>query len=129
MAITKFFDFLNIFFEKKEIPTQEEIDKHCNQYMLNQTLSCDMQLAELAHEMSKLKISNKEYFDCLYYGLPKGKRYIKYNASKTKQDENIQNIMTYYNCSQQTAKEYSHLIDDKEMKYINDLYEYRGIHK
>lgn len=129
MAITKFFDFLNIFFDKKEIPTQEEIDKFCNQYMLNVTFSCDSGLVELAHEMSKLKISNKEYFDCLYYGLPKQKRYIQYNAKKVKADQDVKYVMEYYNCSQQTAKEYVSLMTEEELKSIADMFEKRGIIK
>lgn len=121
------FDFLNVFFEKKTIPTPEEIHKDCNQYIINMTLSCDKLFAGIAHEMSKLKISNKMYFDCLYHGLPKGKRFIKYNASKAKKDQDISYLMDYYNCSQQVAKEYSHLIDESEMKQIREFYEKRGL--
>lgn len=126
MAITKPFDFLNVVFEKKTYPSEEEIDKFCNQWLLNATFSCDASLVELAHEMSKLRISNKEYFDCLYFGLPNKKRYIQYNAKKSKTEENIKYIMDYYGCSQQTAKDYAVLIDEEEMKKIKDFFEKRG---
>lgn len=129
MAITKFFDILNVFFEKKEIPTPEEIQKYCNQFMLNQTLSCDQQLAEIAHEMSKIRISNKEYFDCLFYGLPKGKRYIPYNAKKAKKENDVQYIMKFYKVSADVAREYYDLMDEKEIKGLAELYENQGVKK
>lgn len=120
------FDFLNIFFEKKAIPSREEIDKDCNQYILNKTFSCDQNLVSLAHEMSKIKVTNKMYFDCMYYGLPRMKKFIKYNAGKAEKIQNIQYLMEYYGCSEQVAKEYSFLISDDEMKQIKDAYEKRG---
>lgn len=120
------FDFLNILFEKKQIPSDEDIEKYCNQYVINMTLSCDKQFTEIAHEMSKLKLTNKMYFECLYYGLPKGKRFIKYNASKAKKEQDIQYLMQYYSCSQQTAKEYIQVISDKDMKNVREYFENRG---
>lgn len=129
VPITKFFDLLNVFFEKKDIPTDEEIQKHCNQFMLNLTLSCDPQMAEIAHEMCKIKISNKEYFDCLYYGLPKGKRYIPYNAQKAKKEEDVQYIAKYYKCNNDVARTYRNLIDDAEAKRITELYTKQGVRR
>lgn len=129
MAINSFFDVMNVIFEKKAIPTNEEIDKHCNQYMMNMLLSCDQQFTEIAHVMSIMKISNKEYFDCLYYGLPKGKRYIPYNAKKTKKDQEVLYVMDYFKCSQQVAKDYLNVLDENELKTIITFYEKRGIKK
>lgn len=121
------FDFLNIFFEKKKYPSNEEIEKDLNQYILNMTFSCDQQLATLAHELTKLKLTNKMYFDLLYYSMPKCKKFIKYNASKPKKLQDIQYLMEYYKCSQQTAKEYHDIISEDDMKLIRDVYEKRGL--
>jgi hypothetical protein len=123
------FDFLNIFFEKKKHPTIDEINKDCNQYILNMTLSCEKGFTVLAHELTKIKISNKMYYDFLYEALPKGKRYIQYNAGKAKKDQDVSYLMTYFGTSQQTAKEYSDIISDSEMKEIRDYYEKRGTNK
>lgn len=125
--VVKPFDFLNIFFEKKEIPEDAVINNLCEQWILNMTLSCDRQFAEIAHEMSKIKITNKMYFDCMYYGIPEGKRYIKYNAKKATRDKEIQYLMEYYNCSQQVAKEYQAIIDETEIKEIKEYFEKRGM--
>ena len=128
MAVVKsFFDVANIILEKKQgdyIP-----DKNCNQFMLNSYFSCDQSFVGIAHEMSKLKISDKAYFDCLYYGLPKIKKFIKWNATKAKKEQHIQYIMEYFKCSHETAKDYLILIDDKELKYIISYYEDRGLKK
>jgi len=120
------FDFLNIFFEKKKIPADEVIMKSCDQWILNMTLSCSKNFTEIAHEMSKLKINNKMYFDFMYFGIPAGKRFIKYNASKSKQDKHIKYLMEYYHCSQQIAKDYAALIDESEMKNIVAYFENIG---
>lgn len=121
------FEFLNICFEKKKHPTDQDIDKYLNQYLLNMVLSCDKALTGLAAELSMVKITNKMYYDCLYYGLPKTKKYIKYNAKKAAKDEEIQWLMEYYNCSQQVAKEYHAIISDEEMKEIKTYFTKRGI--
>lgn len=130
MEIKSPFDFLNIFFEKKHYPSEESIDKYCNQWILNLTFSCDKDLVFLSHLMSKLKLSNKEYFDCLYYGLPKTKRFIQFNAKKIKEDEeNIKILMNYYNCSMEVAKEYLNLIDKDELKRLKEFYNKKGIQR
>jgi hypothetical protein len=69
------------------------------------------------------------YYDFLYEALPKGKRYIQYNAGKAKKDQDVSYLMTYFGTSQQTAKEYSDIISDSEMKEIRDYYEKRGTNK
>jgi len=127
--IGSFFDMVNVIFEKKAIPTEEEIKKHCNPYMINMMLSCDAQFTGIAHEMSKLKISNKMYFDCLYNGLPKIKKYIKWNAKKAAKEQDILYLMEYYGCSQTTAKTHEKLIDKGEMDSIRDSFTKRGILK
>ena len=124
--ITSFFDIVNIILEKKPIPSIEDINKHCNQYMICQMLSNDIQFTGIAMEMSKLKISNKMFFDCLYNGIPKCKKYIQWNCSKQKKETDIMYLMEYYSCSQTTAKQYISIIDEKELTYIRDYFIKRG---
>lgn len=126
MEIKSFFDIVSIILEKKPYPTDEEIQKHCNQFMICSMMSCDAQLAGIAHEMSKMKISNKMFFDCLYNGIPKCKKYIKWNATKTKKEQNILYLMQYFNCSQANAKSYIQLIEKYELDHIVGIYENRG---
>jgi hypothetical protein len=127
--VKSFFDIVTIILEKKAYPSDEDIQKHCNQYMCNQMLSCDVQLAEIAHEMGKLKITNKMYFDCLYNGIPKVKKYIKWNATKAKKEQHILYLMEWFRCSQTTAKSYVQLIEKSEMDTIVEYFEKRGVVK
>lgn len=127
-TINSFFDIANCIFEKN-YPSLDDINKHTNTWMLNMFLSCDPQMAEIAHELSKLKISNKQYFDILYYGLPKGKRYIPYNAQKAKKEEDVEYIAKYYKCNHENARVYRNLMDDDEAKRIREIYTKQGAKK
>ena len=127
-TIKNFFDIITCMFEK-HYPSIEDINKHTNIYMINMVLSCDEHFVKLANEMSKLKLTNKQYFDIMYYGLPKGKRYIKYIASKTKKLEDEKYLQEWFGVSQDIARGYVELIDPKEMKEITEYYEHRGIYK
>lgn len=125
--ISSFFDIANVIMEKKPIPSLEDIEKFTNQYMINIYFSLDPQFIAIAQEMNTLKITNKMYFDCLYYGIPKCKKYIKWNSEKEKKAETELYIMEYFGCSQSTAKDYLILLDEKELKYITDYFLKRGI--
>lgn len=127
--IGSFFDMVSVILEKKPKPTDEEIKKHCNQYMINMMLSCDAQLAGIAHEMSKLNINNNMYFDCLYNGIPKCKKYIKWNATKAKKEQDILYLMEHFSCTQSLAKQYVKLIEKDEMDEIRDYFTKRGVLK
>lgn len=127
--VKSFFDIVNVILEKKPYPSDEDIQKHCNQYMINSMLSCDVQLADIAHEMSKIKVTNKMYFDCLYNGIPKCKKFIKWNATKAKKEQDIQYLIEYFGVSQTIAKSYVQLIEESELQEIRDFYEKVGIIK
>jgi hypothetical protein len=125
--ISSFFDLINIILEKKPYPSDEDIKKHCNPYMLNLTFSNDQQLAGIAHEMSKYRISNKMYFDCMYHGIPKCKKFIKFNSTKAKKEQDIVYMMEHFGVSLSIAKDYIKLIDETELQEIRDFYEKRGV--
>lgn len=125
MEVKSFFDIVNAILEKKQV-SREDIQAQCNQYMVGSMLSCDASFAEIAHELAKLKLTNKMYYDCLYHGLPKIKKFIKWNASKAKKEQNIMYLMDYFKCSQNTAKEYESLIEPKELEQIVEHYKTRG---
>jgi exonuclease III len=129
MEVKSFFDIVSIILEKKPYPSDEDIQKHCNPYMVGTMLSCDPQLVEIAYEMSKLKISNKMYFDCLYNGIPKCKKYIKWNANKAKKEQNIKYLIDYFKVSPEIAKQYVGIIAENEMQFIISFFEKRGVAK
>jgi hypothetical protein len=129
VEIKSFFDIVKVILTKAPYPTDDEINKHTNQYMINMMFSCDEQLAGTAHQMSKARITDRMYFDCLYHGLPKTNKFIKWNAAKAKKEQDVQYLMEYFGCSQLLAKQSEQLIDKSEMDYIRDFFTKRGIVK
>lgn len=128
-GIKSFFDIANILLKKLPYPSDEDIQKHCNQWMLCSYFSCDEQLAPLAAELARYKMSNKEYFDVIYYGIPKTSKFIRYAAQKMKADITIKNLTRHYECSVEIAKQYMALISEQELEKINEMYEQKGIKK
>ena len=129
MAVKSFFDISNIILKKLPIPSDEEIDKHSGPWMLNMQYSCHEQLVSLAHELSKLKLSNKEYFDFCYYGIPKMNVFIRYTATKAKKDQEIKWISEYFGVSIEHAKQYMQLLPEEEKNNIYEGFINRGIKK
>jgi cytochrome c553 len=69
-------------------------------------------------------------FDCYYFGVPQSKgKFIKYLATKVKAEQDIKYLTDYYQCTQQTAKEYLKLISEEDMKQIREYFENRGVKK
>lgn len=129
MEVKSFFDIFNIIVEKKKKPAPDIIDRHCNQWMLNMLMSSDKTMVSIANQMSQLKLSNAAYFDCLYYGIPKTKKFIKYNAKKEKKQQDVSYMMEYFKCNNQTAESYLSIIKEDELQKIRDFYEKRGFVK
>lgn len=127
--IKSFFDIANIITKKLPYPSEEDIQKFTVQWMLNNYFSCSQQLAPLAAQLSSLKLSNKEYFDMLYYGVPKINTFIKYSAQKAKADTQIKNLCTYYMISPEIAKQYLPLLSAAELARIDELYEEKPMKK
>jgi hypothetical protein len=123
--VKSFFDIINCLFEKNR-PTNEEIEKHTTQWMVANLLSCDLALVPVAEIITKSKMSNYECFEFLWHILPKQKKFIKYNATKAKEDQDVQYIINFYKCSQKDARSYRELISKDEMKKITEFFENRG---
>lgn len=127
--ILNFFGITDCILKKTNYPSDEEIQKHCSQWMVNMQMSCSEPLTQLAHELSKLKLTNKEYFDFCYYGIPKMNIFIKYNAKKAKQDQEIKWISEYFSVSLEQAKQYIKLLPEDEKQQIFEFYTNRGMKK
>lgn len=127
--ITNFFGITDCILKKTNIPSDEEIQKHCSQWMINMQISCCEPLTQLAHELSKLKLTNKEYFDFCYHGIPKMNIFIKYNATKAKKDQEVKWVSEYFGCNIENAKQYMQLLSEDEKKDIFEYYTNRGMKK
>ncbi len=127
--ITNFFGITNCFLKKEPYPNDETIEKNTVQWMCNNQISCFEPLTQLAHELSKVKITNKEYFDFCYFGIPKITSFIKYNAVKSKKDQEIKWISEYFSISLEQAKQYFLLLPEEEKVKIFEFFTNRGIKK
>lgn len=128
-GVSSFFDISNIILKKLPRPTDEEIDKHSGPWMLNMQYSCSEALVGLAHELSKIKLSNREYFDFCYYGIPKMNVFIRYTATKAKKDQEIKWISEHFGCNIEHAKQYMKLLPEEEKSLIFEGFLNRGIKK
>jgi hypothetical protein len=125
--ITSFFGITDCILKKTPIPTDAEINKHCSVWMINMQMSCCEQLTQLAHELSKVKLTNKDYFDFCYYGIPKMNVFIKYTAQKAKKDQEVKWIAEHFGCNIEHAKQYMQLLQEKEKEEIFEGFTNRGI--
>lgn len=127
--IKNFFGIIDCVLKKGPYPEDEVIQKQTVQWMCNNMLSCDEQLAPLAATLSSLKMSNKEYFDILYFGIPKTNKFIRYAAQKAKADQLNKDVSIHFGVSLEMAKRYIKLLPASEIKYITELYEEKGLKK
>jgi hypothetical protein len=121
------FDTMKLCFSKERYLSSDEL-KGYTQWLMNKQISCDQQLVFLAAELN-VPLDNKLHYDCLYYGLPKGKKYIPWLCSKPKKETEIQYLMEHFKVDQTTAKMYREIISEDEMTKIIDFNEKRGIKK
>lgn len=120
------FEEIDIINKKTRYPTDEEIYSG-SQWMINKMFSCSPYFFPLSVEMNKFQtIDSKMHFDSYFFGIPKNKNFIQYNAKKQKADEQIKMIMEFYNCNQEVAKDYSQLISKEDMKRMEEYFKNRG---
>lgn len=119
--IKNFFDIFNCITSKQR-PTDEEIDSFTNQWMINLLMSSDLSLAPLAFEMSKMKVTNRQYYEVLDRFIPKCKKYIRWNATKAKKEEETLILMQHFGCCLQNARQHAIIMDEAELKGIISSY-------
>jgi len=120
------FEEVDILNKKTRYPTSDEI-KSGSQWMLNRMFSCSPTFYPLAVEMNMYStLDNKLHFDCYYFGIPKNKNFIQYNAKKAKTDQLILMIAEFYNCNENIAKDYLELLTKEEIKTVEDYFNKRG---
>lgn len=120
------FDISKNILQKQPKLSDEVIESDLNVWMTNLILSSDQNLCMIANELNKNGFTKKMVYDCLYYGIPKTSKFIPYNAKKEKAEKEVQYLMEYFQCSQQTAKQYSVLISEEEKAEIVEYFEKRG---
>ena len=121
------FQYIDALCQKKPIDEDEEtFNREYSQFMINKFFSCDRTLAPIANLMNDRDITNRMHFDAMWQIVPKGKRFIKYNAKKQKADKEIQHLMKWFGVNQNDAKAMYRLISPDEVKLIVQFYEKHG---
>jgi len=125
--MAKLFDYIDALTTKKPIKEDPDVfQKDFQPFIINRVFSCDNNLVLIANLCNQGGMTKEMIRDLYYYGVPKGKRFIKYSAKKEKSDGLIKYLMDYFGVNQHTAKQYAVLLDKKEIDEIVEFYEKRG---
>lgn len=121
-----FFDFLNaISFSKEDLLETVEENQY-TPYMINRYLSFSQDTVLYAQAMNELpEIDNAMHFDFLLGAIRKKKRFFEYKK-KLKDDENIERVKEFYNCSLKVARSYLKLLSKEELEHIIKITEKGG---
>ena len=106
----------------------ESDQKTFNPFILNRFLSMDSDFIELVNGFQRYSVGfleNKQIYKWYCDILPKGKRFNKYIKGKKDDkynDELINILCKYFECSKLQSIDYLELIDKNELKNILELY-------
>lgn len=116
------FDWLNqITYTKQPWDKFTEEEKNeFNVYMINRFISMDPNYVDVVNLIQRYPTcSNKMVYKFYCDLLPKKKSFFRYIKSKSKFDnETINKISEYYQCSTREAKEYITILTDEEVENI-----------
>ena len=117
------FEIVDIINSKKEYDRDEVVTDY-NPWVINHIMSNNMDTVFFAAEMDKfLQLPKGAQFDFYYHGIPKGKRYGKWNKADKSQELLINNLCSILHINQTLAKRYAKLLSDKQKQQI---IEYEG---
>ena len=112
------FDIISIINEKKA-HDRENVLADYNIWLINRALSNMMDTALFSQEMSQYNHLDKDIqFDFYFYGIPKGKRFGKWNKKDTTDELLINSICESLKCNQVIAKRYLSLLNDEQKQQI-----------
>lgn len=112
---TNHFTIFNSLFTKEKY-SEEEIEKYYKPFLANRQLMNMQELVFLLNNLNELNISSVLHYKTLFKLLPKMNKppFLKFNNVQKKNDEYIQMLASYYNCSYRVAHEYLKFV------YMND---------
>lgn len=92
-----------------------------NSYMIHRFLSMNPNFIEIVNEVQSINPQNiKEIYTIYKEFIPKNNKWNKYIKSSTKQPNNdlVDHIKDYFECSSKESKEYLGILSKKEVKNI-----------
>lgn len=125
------FDFVNaISFSKENLFAVDGVEQFYNSYIVNRALSFSPDTILFANEMNQhhqIPVSNQ--FQFLSSSIRKRKRYDKWVKAE-KESEDISLIKSYYNYSNEKAKQVLPLLSEENLQHIKSKMDKGGaIHK
>lgn len=115
------FDFVRSITQTKEyMMTDELAEKAYIPYLINRSLSFDVDTVMYANEMNRChNLDHRMQYDYYYHLLPKRKFFSKW--IKKEEDEDLQAVREYYNCSITKAKEALTILSRKQIEHIKKM--------
>ncbi len=115
------FDIINII-NNKTLTDKVEIVADYEPWIVNRGLSNIMSTVFFSEEMAKNSHLPKDIqFDFYYYGIPKGKRFGKWNKKDSSEKELINIIKQIFCCNEIIAKKNLSLLSDEDRKHLLEL--------
>ncbi len=125
------FDFVtSISFSKENLFAEDDShDKFYNAYIVNRALSFSPDMVLFANEMNQHnQIPVKNQWEFLSSSIRKKKRYDKWVKAE-KESETLTLIKTYYNYSNEKAKQVLPIITDDHVEYMKKKLDIGGVSK
>lgn len=92
-----------------------------NIFIVNKALSFAMDTSLYASIISQTpNLTKKQHYDYLYYSIPKSKRFIKW--FKSEKPDDLQYVMSYFQCSESKAVEILNIITSEDLEQIKITY-------
>ncbi len=115
------FDFVFAITQSKEdlFKKDPQNEKEYNAFIINRALSNFTDTIMHANEMNRCaQIPKKAQFKYYMSAISKKKRFSKWEKKDPK-SESLQNVMTYYHCNLQVARDYLNILTDDQVEIIN----------
>jgi len=112
------FDLKKAIDQKDPVEWDDAVEKIYVPFLVNRAYSFNQQTILFAAELNKYpNISKKQHFDFLFQGLPKSKRYDKWEKQETDHNDVLM-IQSYYDINITEARRRHHLLTTEQLDDI-----------
>ena len=121
------FEFINSFNSKAKYLLESELDeKDYSPWIINKGLTFTMDTVMFANEVNKMYgLDKKLQHDFYFYGIPKGKRFGKWQK-KAEESNTLKQIMDIYSCNLNVAMQYINVLSEEQLHIIHEKFEQGG---
>lgn len=114
------FDIINSINNKTSLEWDDVTEKTYAPFIINRGLSFNMQTIMFANVMNRFPQMNKKMqYDFYFYGVPKGKRFDKWQK-KLEVSSDVQVVKNFYNINTQRAEEALKLLSNEQLDMIKE---------